>query len=90
MEKLDISLPEQIQAFIDEQIAVGGYSKEARVYPASEERIAKNRVEMLLVEGIESGEPIEATSQWWEEKRSGLLENNDEANYNNPKSKLRY
>ncbi len=77
MEKLDIFLPEQIQAFIDEQIAVGGYSNASEYIQhlllQEQERIAKKRVEMLLVEGIESGEPIEVTSQWWEEKRSGLI-----------------
>ncbi len=78
MKKLDISLPEQIQAFIDEQIAVGGYSNASEYIQhlllQEQERIAKKRVEMLLVEGLKSGELIEATSQWWEQKHSQLID----------------
>jgi antitoxin ParD1/3/4 len=71
MDKLDISLPDQIQAFINEQITVGGYNNASEYI--QQERIAKKPVEMLLVEGIESGEPIETTPEWWEQKRSGLI-----------------
>jgi antitoxin ParD1/3/4 len=77
MDKLDISLPDQIQAFINEQIAVGGYNNASEYIQhlllQEQERIAKKRVEMLLIEGIESGESIEATPEWWEQKRSGLI-----------------
>ena len=77
MQKLDISLPKQIQAFVDEQIATGGYSNASEYIQClliqEQERIAKNRVEMLLVEGLESGEPIEVTPEWWEQKRSQLI-----------------
>lgn len=77
MDKLDISLPDQIQAFINEQITVGGYNNASEyiqhLKKQEQERIAKKPVEMLLVEGIESGEPIETTPEWWEQKRSGLI-----------------
>ncbi|MBW4667757.1 MAG: type II toxin-antitoxin system ParD family antitoxin [Cyanomargarita calcarea GSE-NOS-MK-12-04C] len=77
MEKLDISLPEQIQAFVDEQVSTGGYSNASEYIQhlliQEQERIAKKRVEMLLVEGLESGEPIEVTPEWWEQKRFQLM-----------------
>jgi antitoxin ParD1/3/4 len=30
------------------------------------------RVEALLLEGLDSGAPIEATDDWWKEKRTQL------------------
>ena len=32
------------------------------------------RVEALLLEGLDSGEPIEATDDWWEQKRTQLMQ----------------
>jgi antitoxin ParD1/3/4 len=31
-------------------------------------------LEQQLLEGLESGHPIEATDEWWEQKRAQLLE----------------
>jgi antitoxin ParD1/3/4 len=31
-------------------------------------------IESLLLEGLESGEPVEATDDWWEQKRTQLVE----------------
>jgi uncharacterized membrane protein len=33
----------------------------------------QNRVEALILEGLESGELIEATDTWWEQKRDRLI-----------------
>jgi antitoxin ParD1/3/4 len=76
---LNISLPEQIQTFVEEQaIAAGFNSANEYVYHLilrERERIAqKAQIESLLVEGLESGEPVEATDDWWEQKRTQLVE----------------
>lgn len=75
---LNISLPDQVQTFVEEQaIAAGFNSVNEYVYHLilrEQERIAQqHRVESLLVEGLESGEPIEATDDWWEQKRTQLV-----------------
>lgn len=74
---LNISLPEQVQTFVEEQaIAADFNSANEYVYHLilrEQERVAQQeRIESLLLEGLESGEPVEATDDWWEEKRSQL------------------
>lgn len=75
---LNISLPDQIQTFVEEQaIAAGFNSANEYVYHLilrEQERVAQQeRIESLLLEGLESGKPVEATDDWWEEKRSQLV-----------------
>lgn len=76
---LNISLSDQVQTFVEEQaIAAGFNSANEYVYHLilrEQERLAQQqRIESLLVEGLESGEPIEATDNWWEQKRTQLVE----------------
>jgi antitoxin ParD1/3/4 len=76
---LNISLPDQVQSFVEEQaIAAGFNSVNEYVYHLimrEQERIAQQqRIESLLLEGLESGEPVEATDDWWEQKRIQLIE----------------
>ena len=76
---LNISLPDQMQAFIEEQTAVTGVaSANEYIYQLllrEQERIAQqDKVESLLLEGLDSGEPFEATDSWWEEKRANLVD----------------
>jgi antitoxin ParD1/3/4 len=33
----------------------------------------RERLEGMLLEGIESGEPIEVNNDWWEQKRDTLI-----------------
>jgi antitoxin ParD1/3/4 len=74
---LNISLPDQVQSFVEERAITAGFnSANDYVYHLivrEQERIAQQeRVESLLVEGLESGEPIEVTADWWEQKRVHL------------------
>ncbi|MGV0026464.1 ribbon-helix-helix domain-containing protein [Phormidesmis priestleyi] len=75
---LNISLPVEVQAFVEAQaIAAGFNSANEYVYHLilrEQERIGQQeRIESLLVEGLESGEPVEATDDWWEQKRTQLV-----------------
>jgi antitoxin ParD1/3/4 len=38
------------------------------------EKVAQSRIETLLLEGLDSGEAIEITDEWWQQKRTQLLE----------------
>lgn len=76
---LNIFLPEQVQTFVEEQaIAAGFDSVSEYIYHLvlrEQERIAQQeQVEALLLEGLESGETMEATNDWWEQKRTQLVE----------------
>ncbi|WP_346289556.1 type II toxin-antitoxin system ParD family antitoxin [Sphaerothrix gracilis] len=74
---LDVSLPENIQAFVQEQARTAGFAtaSEYVYYLILQEQarfIQQAQVEALLAGGIKSGEPIELTEDWWMQKRSKL------------------
>lgn len=76
---LNISLPDQLQSFVEEQAKALGYdSTNEYVYQLimrEQERVAQQeQIESLLLEGLDSGDPIEATDDWWEQKRARLVE----------------
>lgn len=72
MTTVNISLPEDLQLFIDEQIAGGNYSTASEyihhLIRQAQQQAERERIETLLLEGLESGEPIEVTDEWWEAK----------------------
>ncbi|WP_414578783.1 ribbon-helix-helix domain-containing protein [Anabaena sp. CCY 9402-a] len=78
MLKINLSLPEQLQEFLEQQVVAGGYANtdEYINYLISQEqkRIAQKHLESLLIEGLDSGETVEVTDEWWEEKRAKLIE----------------
>jgi antitoxin ParD1/3/4 len=78
MTTINISVPDSIQDFIDEQVARGGYGSTDeyihQLINKEVERINQERVEALLLEGLDSGEPIEITDDWWEQKQIQLIE----------------
>ena len=74
---LNIALSDQILAFVEEQATAAGFNTASEyVYQLilqEQERLSQQkRVESLLLEGLDSGEPIEATRDWWEQKRAQL------------------
>ncbi len=76
MTTLNISLPDSMRAFVEEQIAKGGYSTASEyirhLIRQEQEKQAQKRLEALLIEGLDSGDPIEITDEWWENKRTEL------------------
>jgi antitoxin ParD1/3/4 len=76
---LNISLPDQVQPFVEQQASAAGFAS-ANEYVhhlilREQERVSQQtQIESLLLEGLESGEPIEATNDWWEQKRTQLVE----------------
>ena len=78
MTTVNISVPDSMKAFIDEQVAKGGYSTTSeyirQLLRQEAERVAQARLETLLLEGLDSGEPIEINDDWWQQKRLQLLE----------------
>jgi antitoxin ParD1/3/4 len=78
MTTLNISLPESMEDFISEQVAKGDYSTASEyighLIRQELERVTKTQIETLLLEGLDSGESIEITDEWWEQKRTELVE----------------
>ena len=79
MATLNISLPEGLHEFIERQVAEGGHGDASEyIYKLLREeqtKKAKEKVEALLLEGMNSGEPIEVNAEYWEKKRRRLTEN---------------
>jgi len=75
---LNIALPDHLEVVITQQAEQAGFdtATDYLVYLIlrEQERISQQaKVEALLLEGIESGNPIEVTDEWWEQKRSALI-----------------
>jgi antitoxin ParD1/3/4 len=77
METIHVSVPQSVKEFIDSQIGEHGYSSADEYLCAlvreDQKRKADDDLERLLLEGLDSGPPIEATSEYWAEKRARLL-----------------
>ena len=39
-----------------------------------QERAEHQRLETMLLDGLDIGEPIEISEQWWDNKREGLIQ----------------
>jgi antitoxin ParD1/3/4 len=74
---LNISLPNQIIDFIERQAISDGFNTPSEyvshIILREQERLAQQqRIESLLIEGLDSGNSIEATDDWWNSKRADL------------------
>lgn len=78
MASLNISLPQSLKDYVEDQVKDGGYSTPSeyvRELLRQDQQLRGNqKLEALLLEGINSGEPIEITPEYWENKRRQLVE----------------
>ena len=78
MSTLNVSLPQSMRAFIDETVSAGGYSTASEyireLVRRDQKRVADERLENLLLDGLESGEPVEVSDAWWQRKKAELTE----------------
>jgi antitoxin ParD1/3/4 len=78
MTSLNISLPQTLKDFVEEQVEVSGFSTPSEYVRSlireDQKRRAEERLEALLIEGLNSGAPIEITPEYWERKRTQLIE----------------
>jgi len=74
---MNISLPENLKEFVESVIANDGYGTASEyvreLIREDEKRRAQERLEKLLLEGLESGEPIAITAEYWQKKRAELV-----------------
>ncbi len=78
MSTINVSLSDSLRVFVEQRIAEGGYSTASEyihhLIHEDQRRQADTRLEAMLLEGIDSGEPIEVSEAWWEEKKAKLSE----------------
>jgi antitoxin ParD1/3/4 len=73
MQTMNISLPDQLKDFVDEQLGSGRYSSVSEyvrdLIRDDERRKTQEKLEALLMEGLQSGEPTGMTREDWEDVR---------------------
>jgi antitoxin ParD1/3/4 len=74
---MKISLPESLEAFVEQQVASGKYASAEQylgsLIEADQKQRARERIGALLQEGLDSGPATEMKAQDWEHiKREGL------------------
>lgn len=73
MQTMNISLPDQLKDFVEDQVGSGRYSTVSEyvreLIRDDEKRKAHDKLEALLVEGIQGGDPTEMTRLDWEDIR---------------------
>lgn len=84
MTTLNISLPEAMRAFIEQKVAQGSYGSASeyirQLVREDQHRTAKERLELLLMEGLESGPAIEMTAEHWDELKRRVWQRQTEGN----------
>lgn len=67
---MNISLPEAMKAFVEEQVNSGGYGSASEyvreLVRRDQKERAQARLEALLLEGLESGEPLPLNAEYRE------------------------
>jgi|SRR5579859_5500523 len=78
MQTMNISLPDPMKQYVEEQVAAGAYSSASEyireLVRADQKRQAKEQLEQVLLSALDSGDPIEATSEWWSSLRQEIRE----------------
>lgn len=78
MATMTISLPEPMREFIEAEVSSGNYGSASELFRElvreRQKRKAQERLETLLLEGLESGQPIEVTQDYLEARRQALRE----------------
>jgi antitoxin ParD1/3/4 len=76
MTTMNISLPENLKGFVDKQVQTGGYSTSSEyireLIREDQKKKLEQRLSLLLLEGMQSGEPIAAGAAYWKAKRKRL------------------
>ena len=74
---MNISLPDQLKEFVDDQVGSGRYSSVSEyvrdLIRDDEKRKAHERLEAMLMEGIQSSGPSEMARQDWADIRQEAL-----------------
>jgi antitoxin ParD1/3/4 len=73
---MNISLPENLKGFVDSQVQAGGYSTSSEyireLIREDQKKKLEQRLSLLLLEGMQSGEPVAADAAYWKAKRQWL------------------
>lgn len=75
MTSMNISLPDDLKEFVDRHIQ-GRYSTASEfireLIRQAQREAQREQLERMLLEGLDSGEPVEITDRFWKERRAEL------------------
>ena len=78
MDTMNIALPESMKHYVQARVSEGGYSSASEyireLIRFDQKRKAEERIDALLLDGLDSGGPISVTPEYWEEKKRKLNE----------------
>ena len=78
MKSMNISLPDSMRAYIEEQVASGGYSTVSEYFRElvrqDQKQKAQERLEVLLLQGLESATATSMNAEDWENIRQSVRE----------------
>lgn len=78
MKSMNISLPESMRTYVEEQVASGGYSTASEYFRElvriDQKRKDNERLEALLLEGLQSGAATPITDKDWQDIRQAVRE----------------
>ena len=78
MTTMNVSLPESLKNFVDSQIQDNGYSTSSEyireLIRRDQTRLAEQHLASLIVEGLESGPAVAVDEDFWQKKRTALIE----------------
>ena len=76
MATMTISLPEPLREFVEAEVSAGHYGSASEFFRElvreRRKHKAEQRLEELLLEGLESGQPIEVTESYLAQRRKAL------------------
>ena len=82
MATLNISLPDAMRAFIEDEVKRGDYSTPSEfireLVRTDQKRKAEKQLEHLLLDGLKSGKATPMTKKEWAELRKRVLEGREE------------
>lgn len=76
MQTMNISLPDSLKHYVEQQIRAGAYSSASEyireLVRADQKRKAKEQLEQVMLDALRSGQPMDVTSEMWEELRRNI------------------
>lgn len=76
MGSLNISISDSLREFVKERVVSAGYSTPSeyirQLIREDQKAMTRDQLEALLLEGLESGEPIAVDDHYWKRKKAEL------------------
>lgn len=76
MTTMNVSLPDEMKAYVDSRLASDGYSSTSEYIRAlirqDRDNHGREKLRIALMEGLASGTPIDANTSYWQQKQAAL------------------